>query len=70
MTRRSSSLSSRPNSALVVRMENCRWPKLRCMTTRLRNYAEVRAYFEKEHPDWLSGSDAAPRQRAGRFARA
>jgi hypothetical protein len=23
------------------------------MTTRLHNYAEVRAYLEKEHPDWL-----------------
>jgi hypothetical protein len=23
------------------------------MTTRLHNYAEVRAYFEKEHSDWL-----------------
>ena len=23
------------------------------MTTRLHNYAEVRAYREKEHPDWL-----------------
>jgi hypothetical protein len=23
------------------------------MTTRLRNYAEVRAYLEKGHPDWL-----------------
>jgi hypothetical protein len=23
------------------------------MTVRLRNYAEVRAYLEKEHPDWL-----------------
>jgi hypothetical protein len=23
------------------------------MTARLHNYAEVRAYFEKEHPDWL-----------------
>ena len=23
------------------------------MTTRLHNYAEVRAYFEKQHPDWL-----------------
>jgi hypothetical protein len=23
------------------------------MTTRLHNYAEVRPYFEKEHPDWL-----------------
>ena len=23
------------------------------MATRLHNYAEVRAYLEKEHPDWL-----------------
>jgi len=23
------------------------------MTTRLHDYAEVRAYLEKEHPDWL-----------------
>ena len=23
------------------------------MTTCLHNYAEVRAYLEKEHPDWL-----------------
>ena len=23
------------------------------MTTRLHNYVEVRAYLEKEHPDWL-----------------
>jgi hypothetical protein len=23
------------------------------MTTRLHNYTEVRAYLEKEHPDWL-----------------
>ena len=23
------------------------------MTTRLHNYAEVRAYLEKEHPGWL-----------------
>jgi hypothetical protein len=23
------------------------------MTTRLHNYAEVRAYLEKEHPDWI-----------------
>ncbi|MGA8658639.1 MAG: hypothetical protein WB586_21080 [Chthoniobacterales bacterium] len=23
------------------------------MSTRLHNYAEVRAYLEKEHPDWL-----------------
>jgi hypothetical protein len=23
------------------------------MTIRLHNYAEVRVYLEKEHPDWL-----------------
>jgi hypothetical protein len=23
------------------------------MTGRLHNYAELRAYLEKEHPDWL-----------------
>jgi hypothetical protein len=23
------------------------------MSTRLHNYAEVRAYLEKEHPDWI-----------------
>jgi len=41
------------------------------MTIRLHNYAEVRAYLEKEHPDWLWA--LTPRSRllteesAGRF---
>jgi hypothetical protein len=34
--------------------------------TLLHNYAEVRAYLEREHPDWLRGSDATEYQRASR----
>jgi hypothetical protein len=45
----------KPPSSLVRRAANAttRLNDASAMTTRLRNYAEVRAYLEKEHPDWL-----------------
>jgi hypothetical protein len=39
--------------ALAVPIRNCSLSETPAMTTRLHDYAEVRAYLEKEHPDWL-----------------
>ena len=37
------------------------------MATRLHNYAEVRAYLEKEHPDWLRALTPRYYQRPSRL---